>query len=131
RFAETANRSAGQARSVMTPTVPQTHSTARDRWATTSRAGGERPPGWATAIARTGPAGVGDVPSLRELEGDEPGVRGVPVAGRRTVMAGVRPTPCRRLVGNHRHGGRGESPGCPNQTPGPVPRTTGSGRRRR
>ena len=46
-------------------------------------------------------------------------------------MAVRRPTHRRRFVRKHLHGGRGESSGCPNQTPGPVPRTTGSGRERR
>ena len=51
--------------------------------------------------------------------------------GCRTVMAVRRPTPCRRSQWTfHLFGGRGESSGCPNQTPGPVHAYRGSGRER-
>ncbi len=46
--------------------------------------------------------------------------QGDPVAGCRTVMAVARPTHW-RLQSRDLHGGRGESRGCPNQTPRTVP----------
>jgi hypothetical protein len=52
---------------------------------------------------------------------------GDPVAGRRTVLASVRPTPCWRLVAKATLTAGGGSPGCQNQIPGTDKRPTDRG----